>query len=110
MSKKQVIELEWFSVDEKLPDVSKSCLIKLDNNWVLFDCYYNKYWYSLEYSLHNYSGRKVIEWCYLPLFSYAQDISVDLDSSCEVDDDGSVILTEDKLTELVNEVDNVRVK
>jgi hypothetical protein len=40
MSKKQVIELEWFSVDEKLPDVSKSCLIKLDNNWVLFDCYY----------------------------------------------------------------------
>ena len=31
------------------------------------------------------------------LFSYAQDISVDLDSSCEVDDDGSVVLTEDKI-------------
>ena len=43
------------------------------------------------------------------LFSYAQDISVDLDPSCEVDDDDSVILTEDKLTELISEVDNVRV-
>jgi hypothetical protein len=44
-----------------------------------------------------------------PLFSYAQDISVDLDPSCEVDDDGSVVLTEDKLTELISEVDNVRI-
>jgi hypothetical protein len=45
----------------------------------------------------------------IPFFSYAQDISVDLDSSCEVDDDGSVVLTEDKLTELISEVDNVRI-
>ena len=43
------------------------------------------------------------------LFSYAQDISVDLDPSCEVDDDGSVVLTEDELTELISEVDNVQI-
>ena len=114
MSKKQVIELEWFSVDEMLPDVGKSCLIRLDNGVVLNDWYYDSYWYCEFETLHSYYKREVIEWCYYPnfadsLFSYAQDISVDLDSSCEVDDDGSVILTEDKLTELISEVDNVRI-
>jgi hypothetical protein len=39
MSKKQVIELEWFSVDEKLPDVGKSCLIRMSNSKVLLDYY-----------------------------------------------------------------------
>lgn len=108
MSKKQVIELEWFSVDEKLPDVGKSCLIRLSKDVVLTDWYYDSYWGSPCTDIY-YSEMEVIEWCYTPLFSYAQDISVDLDPSCEVDDDGSVVLTEDKLTELISEVDNVRI-
>lgn len=46
-------------------------------------------------------------WNLCPSWIFSNRFTIDLDPSCEVDDDGSVILTEDELTELINEVDNV---
>jgi hypothetical protein len=68
MSKKQVIELEWFSVDEALPDVGKSCLIRMSNSKVLLDYYYADEWLSMLDHDNLPSSHKVIKWCYTPLF------------------------------------------
>lgn len=70
MSKKQVIELEWFSVDEKLPKFRTKCLVRLKSNYVLTSIYdFDEGWYQVDVDLQS----EVIEWCYYPLFSYVNE-------------------------------------
>lgn len=111
MSKKQVIELEWFNINEKLPDPYTDILFKTQLNKYItagYYCYRNGSRIKTEDDKY-YLIKDITEWCYYPNFSYSkQDININLYPSLEVDD-GSIVLTEDKLNELINEVDNVRI-
>ena len=69
MSKKQVIELEWFSVDEALPERRTKCLVRLTSNYILTSTYDDEWWYHVDVDLQS----EVIEWCYYPLFSYVNE-------------------------------------
>jgi hypothetical protein len=82
MSKKQVIELEWFSVYEKLPDdnyssypYSKNLLIKViwrAGKLVINNGNYNfkdREFYINQQIPASLINTPVIEWCYCPNFA-----------------------------------------